>query len=357
MKRMKRAAFAAAAVLMSGAMGAMLCGCSFSSLFGGVEPPEITSVANVLHWEAVEDAVSYHVYAGEQLVGTTESTFFVLSGLNSDSDVTVKSVSKKDKESKPSNAVQVQKTASFTAAETMEIALEDDKEYSVPADIRYVKVTGSGTSAGVTIQNSRVNDIVIELQDVTMLSGKENNCFRSENNVLDAAELKYNVIFVIKGNNSLTGASQTETPPAQTQVNSGKSGTDGYSGRTPIVLPTVIMTGDGSLILKGGDGGPGGVGAPSKGFSADGFGGGGDGGSGGGGIKCTTLIMAMESGTRVTASGGKGGKGGNAGDNGNLLTGPFASLFGVWQAACGDYGADGKPLTGELIEYSGGFVQ
>ena len=317
----------------------------------GISSPEIETYGNVVAWEAVEDAVSYNIYVDDVAVGTTEENHYVLQNLTKDSSVTVTAVDENGKESKKSDKAEIQKSIGFSEAETLEIT--EIGEHIVDSAIKYVKVRGAFISTGITIKENRTADLYIELDNVTMTSGKANNCVRTENNTLDASKLHFTVIFILKGDNSLTGASQTGTPAPQTPTNSQKKGTNGESGRSAIVLPTVVMTGEGSLTLKGGNGGNGGEGASSSGWSTSLYGDGGNGGEGGGGIKCTTLVLALEKGSRVSAFGGEGGTGGSPGENGSIVSGPVGTA--AWYLHFGSNGANGKGLTGTLKEYSGAF--
>lgn len=328
----------------------MLGGCSLFGI-GGVKSPKIEVYGNVVAWEAVENAASYNIYVNDVAVGTTEKNHFILKDLAEDSSVTVTAVKEDGTESDKSNKTEVQKSVGFSEDETLEVTT--DGEHTVDSAIKYVKVAGTFSSAGITIKENRTADLYIELDNVTMTSGQANNCVRTENNIMDASELHFTVVFILKGDNSLTGASQTETPAPQTPTNSQKKGVNGEAGRSAIVLPTVVMTGEGSLTLKGGNGGNGGTGASSSGWSTSLYGDGGDGGVGGGGIKCTTLVLALEKGARVSASGGVGGTGGSPGENGSVVSGPVGTA--AWYLHFGENGADGRGLTGTLKEYSGVF--
>lgn len=337
---------------------ASLCACS---IFGfsntdifGIGQPKISAYGNVIYWEAVADAAEYQVYAEGASIGTTTDTYYVLDDLSVDSDITVTAKNAQGKESKESNAITVQQSVGFVDEETMEIELTSEKEYKVSSNVKFVKVSGEASSVGFTIEKNRTDDLYVELDQVTMVSGATNNCFRTENNIMDAEELKFAVIFILKGNSALTGASITTVPEPQTEANSQKKGINGESGRTPIVLPTVIMTGNGDLTLKGGDGGNGGTGAPSSGMSTSLYGDGGNGGEGGGGLKCTTLVLALGKGCRVFATGGNGGEGGSPGSNGSLVSGPVGTL--AWDLHFGADGSVGKNLTGQLVTFSGKFA-
>lgn len=314
--------------------------------------PKVSVYGNVITWNAVSKADSYEIYANGSSCGSTTLTHYVLDNLLYDSAVTVKAVSGSSK-SIDSNKVSVDKNSGFSANETKTITLESNKEYSVASSIRCLKLSGKAMDCGFTIDANRINDLIVVLDNVEMTSGKNNNCFRTPTNEMDSSKVNFSVIFVVNGNNALTGYSQTEVPEPQTETNSGKTGTRGLDGRSSIVLPEIIIQGSGTLTLKGGKGGDGGQGAPSSGVGATFYGDGGDGGEGGSGIKCTTLVLAMEAGGKVVSTGSAGGKGGYHGVNGNITTGLLGSVTSSIHN--GDNGIDGKPLVGKLIQFGGTF--
>lgn len=202
---------------------ASLCACSIfgfsnTDIFGIVQP-KISAYGNVIYWEAVADAAEYQVYAEGASIGTTTDTYYVLDDLSVDSDITVTAKNAQGKESKESNAITVQQSVGFVDEETMDIELTSEKEYKVSSNIKFVKVSGEASSVGFTIEKNRTDDLYVELDQVTMVSGATNNCFRTENNIMDAEELKFAVIFILKGNSALTGTAEQELllracPPA-----------------------------------------------------------------------------------------------------------------------------------------------
>lgn len=313
----------------------------------------LKTYGNVLAWDEQPNAEIYQVYANDELVLETHSTYAVLNNLTEDSTVQIAKVEPKTKFRKHSLTTKVYKTAGFASDEQMSISLSSDTEYDIAPSIRYVEVSGSAQNVGITIDNNRNADLIIKLKNVSMLSGKNNNCIRSANNELSTSKAKYSVILIVEGNNTLTGQDQTGVPAPQTETNSGKAGTPGESGRTAIVVPQLIVCGSGKLNINGGKGGDGGDGAPSSGAWATFYGDGGDGGDGGYGIKCNTMVLAMDTGGKVASKGAAGGKGGRHGVNGNMLTGALGSVTSPIHN--GDDGSDGKPIRGDLIIFGGSF--
>lgn len=323
-----------------------LSGCSFiDSIFG--YSPKIFACGNVIQWAAVKNAVSYEIYVNNEHYDSTIELFYIFVDLSKDSDVTVTAKNENGKESSKSNSVTIQQTSEFSNEESLTISLGVNSKYSINESIKYVKLLGSTTWGEIKIRENRSSNLIIELQDVNMTSYTDSSCISTENSSLD--ELPFVVIFIVKGTNMLTGSTPSQ-PSSVPEANSERKGATGGVGSCPVILPTMVIIGDGTLKLTGGKGGTGGVGAASTTWSTSVYGDGGDGGNGGDGLRYNALYI--KDGVRLMTIGGEGGKGGSPGGNGSVITGPWNTSN--WNQHYGKSGSDGSAYVGEQIIITGG---
>lgn len=323
-----------------------LTGCSFiDSIFG--YSPKIFVCGNVIQWAAVKNAVSYEIYVDDEHYDSTTELFYIFVDLQKDAEVTVTAKNKNEKESSKSNSVTIQQTSEFSNEETLTINLGVNSKYSINESIKYVKLSGSATRGEIKIGENRRTNLIIELQDVNMTSYTDSSCISTENSFL--GEVPFVVIFIVKGTNALTGATPSQ-PSSVPEANSKRKGATGGTGSCPVILPTMVIIGDGALKLTGGQGGAGGVGAASTTWSTSVYGDGGDGGNGGDGLQCNTLYL--KDGVKLTTIGGEGGKGGSPGENGSIITGPWNTSN--WNQHYGKSGSSGSSYVGEKIVITGG---
>lgn len=335
-----------AAAVVAAICGAFACGCDGSI---SIEKPEIQVYGNVICWNEVDGVDSYVVNAGEEQ-REVFSNYYVFNDLAVSTQVSVRS-KVGEKTSKKSNTVSVMKTKGFTQEETYELTLADNKNYDILPTQNYVKISGTASNSQVIIQN-RARDLVVELTDVTMSASQGNNCISTGDGKYETEDSSFTVVFIINGNNSINGSTYTATPSKQPE-NSGKYGVRGGNGGHGIVLPNIVLTGDGTLSVCGGNGGKGGDGADSSGISTSSNGSGGNGGNGGSGFLCTNLVMAMGVDGVVKPYAGNGGSGGKAGVNGSIMSGPWVSI--AQSRKDGEAGNKGSAYAGNLIRLSGTF--
>lgn len=317
--------------------------------------PRIDAWFNVVYWDNVEDAEYYNIYQDDKVIESTRKNSYIFDNLKDDATVAITAVNESGKESPKSNTILLYKITGFDEGESQTIELENNQTYRVDSRIRYLKITGESTGVDIEINTARKTDLIIELNNVEMKSTGQ-HCIHTVNNLYNLDDVKFALIFIINGTNTIQG-SAGESVTAQPEVNSQQCGYKGPDGYSAIVAPTVVMTGEGSLSLVGGNGGTGGIGASSKGwFSTSVYGKGGDGGDGAPAIICKNLILALNSGNRLMLSGGKGGNGGRPGENGSVLTGPWLTLFGDWNGSYGNPGVDAIDYEGELTTISGGLL-
>ena len=328
----------------------VLTGCDSLLKFSSkLTAPSLSVIGNTIYWEPVESASSYDVYKNNNFLTTVSDTYYIAEGNEADSQYyVIAKAAEGAKDSDKSDPVIIHKQSGFSVDEIMEIELSSNC-YTVPANINCVSVTGNASGAYILVAD-RTRDLVIELNGVKMTSPQGKSCIMTDDGTYDASEKKYSVTIKVSGTNVLTGSDYTSVP-ATPQDNTGQKGTKGGSGGSGIILPNVCITGDGSLTLDGGNGGPGGTGAASSGWSTAVYGNGGDGGNGGCGIKTTNAVLAMSLTGVLKAYGGKGGSKGRPGSNGSILSGPWATA--KWDSCYGSMGTDGTAIIGEFKQLSG----
>lgn len=337
-----------------------LTGCSgITDFFDGLSTlsaPEVTVIGNTLIWDSVKGAKEYEVYKDDNLVSTVGATNYSSVDNDRTAQFYVVAVSKNGKKkSDPSRKVAVYKQAGFTEEETMNITLESGV-YVIPSNISYAVVTGSSDNATISIAD-RTTNLVLELNSVNITSVQGKGCITTNDGTYDSQKYGFSVTLVVKGINVLKG-SAINSMPNQPSNNSQKKGSTGYNGVDAIVLPTIAITGDGSLTCTGGKGGKGGQGSDSSGSIFSGSlaspGNGGDGGTGGYGIATTKLVMVMEATGTVNAYGGEGGQEGMYGANGNVSTGFWNNMLDTLKK--GEKGKDGESMVGDILQIGGIFT-
>lgn len=338
-------------------MAIVFVGCNrITDFFDGLtrlSAPEVTVIGNTLVWNSVKGAKEYEVYQDGNLVSTTGATNYSSVDNDKTAQFYVVSVSKNGKKkSDPSQKVAVYKQTGFSEEETMIITLESGV-YVIPSNISYAVVTGSSDNATISIAD-RTTNLVLELNSVNITSVQGKGCITTNDGTYDAQKYRFSVTLVVKGINVLKG-SAINSVPNQPSNNSQKKGTTGYNGVDSIVLPTIAITGGGSLTCTGGKGGKGGEGSDSSGSIFSGSlaspGNGGDGGKGGYGIATTKLVMVMDATGTVNAYGGEGGQEGMYGANGNVSTGMWNNILDTLKK--GEKGKDGESMVGDILQIGG----
>lgn len=333
-------------VIIACLCGVLIAGCDGSL---SVKQPKITCYGNVVFWDEVEGADSYLVNVGEEQKEVF-TNYYICDNLSVSQQVYVRTKAG-EKVSKKSNTVSVIKTTGFAQDESYGISLTDQKTYDILPSYNYVKISGSASGSQIKIQN-RTRDLVIELNDVTLAASQGHDCIATLDGKYDTSELNFDVVFIVNGSNKITGSNYSTTPSKQPE-NSGKYGVRGGDGGNGIVLPNVVVTGQGSLSVYGGKGGNGGDGADSSGMSTSSNGSGGNGGNGGSGVLCSNFIMATGVDGIVKLYGGDGGNGGKKGKNGSIMSGPWVDI--AQSRKDGDAGSNGKSYVGNLLRLSGTF--
>lgn len=338
------------------------CGGFIESLFGPsgtgdssgsssaktLSTPQLQRYGCVLMWDEVEGATSYEV-EGSGGFRKTVTKPYCAPKLPPENKYKVKAVNANGASAPSSEMSLFDPTYIYTAS--MDITLEDNKDYTIASSIKQVHVSGQGENCSIVV-NDRETDLHIQLENVVMTSKEHAGCITTYGENVDQ---NYTVIVEIKGENTLT-ANDVTSVPTQPGKNTEKDGTPGFSGGNGIRLPNIVIIGDGTLKCTGGKGGTGGQGADCGGGGLfDGFlksyGCGGTGGSGGSGIKCTRLFLSMNGDGKVESFGGAGGPGGVPGSNGSVGTGWLGSL--TWQQAQGHAGVDGIAVRGKSYIISG----
>lgn len=196
--------------------------------------------------------------------------------------------------------------------------------------------------------------MVISLNNVTMTSSVNSSCIKTHDNDYDSSKKHYTVCLILNGENKLNGESSTYSPSQKPPENSEQRGEQGQHGGNGVLLPSIAITGNGSLYMQGGNGGNGGPGADSKGWVRKECGHGGNGGNGGCGILSTDCVVALNYTSYIKAYGGKSGKGGSAGANGSTITGPIISMVpGKYDTYHGKDGNAGTGIKGNVLIFSG----
>lgn len=311
--------------------------------------PEVSVMGGVVMWSKVNNATMYEIYKNGVLVNSTSETHYSFEDITEDAQVYVVAVDETEgKTSESSSKVLVYQQSGFSSEESMSIELQSGG-YVIPANIKYVSITGNSTNAYITIAD-RTTDLIVLLSNVNLTSPEGKNCIATSDGEINSNNKRYSVSIKVNGTNILQGGNYVSVP-SRPSDNSGKKGGKGGDGGSCLVLPYAVFLGNGSLVLNGGNGGAGGEGANSSGWSTACYGNGGDGGNGGNGIEVEKAVLAMSLTGLVESYGGAAGAKGAPGANGSVLSGPINTSN---RKNCyGREGSEGLSVSGDLQLVSG----
>ena len=309
--------------------------------------PHIMSFGSYLSWSPVSGATSYEIYRDNTLIQTQTDTTFRVGDLDRDSEFYILAQKNTTGQSAKSNVAVVSKNCNFADSEILDLSEQESCSTTIDPMIRKIVVHKANASFDFECDIAeRTTDLTFDLANVT-LNGSI-HCGNGYSRLTN----DYNVIFNITGSCSLMGITGT-TSSIVFEDDSEKDGIDGTDGEDALIVPTVIMRGDGEFGICGGDGGNGSKGASTTTTSSASIGVGSNGGNGGAAVKTQYFIMEMSAGSFVTIKDGNGGKKGSPGDNNSIITGPLISMMWADVYDIGKNGADGKSVLGSKIITSG----
>lgn len=320
-------------------------GCAqLQGIFTHLDTPEIKKVGNAISWTAVEDAKTYEIYVNGELHDTTTETNYIFKETTADIKVSVMARAENEYvKSKQSEEITIAQNSGFHDADTLVIVLENDKEYSVPTNVKNLKVSGKATNSSILVEE-RSTDLVITLDNVDLISREKVACIQQRGTAKGSA-----IIVNLVGDSRLV-ATPTAEVPATPAKGSGKDGTAGAHGAHGIQYENIVFMGNGNIYLFGAEGGKGGQGAEKADglagfFSVTPAGNGGNGGNGGSGFSCSTVILCMDNASKVNVQGGVGGAGGARGVG-------HASIEGAINDAMGAINDGAKGSNGAACAYT-----
>ena len=213
-----------------------------------LDTPTIKQIGNYVSWDAVEKATCYEIYANGELYDTVTEPNYFFTDVTKDLTVQImaKGAKKRDK-SKMSEEITISQNSGFKTAETFELALASNEEFSVPPSIKHLKVTGSAENSVIIIEE-RKTDIVITLDNVTLTSKAGKSCILQNGEKTGSA-----IIVDLVGNNTLK-AKNVDSVPETPAKGSEKTGGTGYAGGHGIQYENIVFVGNGSIDLYGGNG-------------------------------------------------------------------------------------------------------
>lgn len=313
--------------------------------------PEVSVMGGVVMWNKVNNATAYEIYSNGVLVNTTSETHYSFDDITEDIQAYVVAIDEKEEKASDESAkVLVYKQSGFSDSEKMSIDLESGG-YVIPANVKYVTITGNSSNAYVTVAD-RTSDLIVVLNNVNLTSPEGKDCISTSDGEIDTNNKRYCVSIKVNGTNILQGGNYVSIPSTPDD-NTEKKGGKGGNGGSCLVLPYIVFCGNGSLTLNGGNGGAGGKGANSSGWSKSCYGNGGDGGNGGNGINTQKAVLAMSLTGLVESYGGLAGAKGAPGTNGSALSGPLYTSS--WNKSYGKEGTAGLSIIGDIQLLSGVF--
>ncbi|MDE6075282.1 MAG: hypothetical protein K2G26_02470 [Clostridia bacterium] len=320
-------------------------------------PPYLMSFGSVLTWDTDPNATEYELYRNGQYESTVTGSHYDAGQVTEDCEYTV--VAKNgDKSSTKSNVARVCKNSSYAEGEVLDLSDSSSYNGTLPNSVRKIVIRkqSSVTMSFCCLIAERTNDLTIELSNVSLVGYISTvNCEYSR------LKHNYNVIIDVKANCSVKssdgadGFDFSDSVYDNREVDAG-SGSDANNA---IIVPSLVVEGEGALVISGGNGGNGGVGSSTTKWEAsNGPGAGADGGDGGAGLKTSYCVVNMNGeNSYVSVSDGKGGKKGKPGNNGSIITGPAASAMWKDMYDIGKAGKDGKSEFGSIKILGGKFLR
>lgn len=302
--------------------------------------PRVISFGSYISWTPVSGATSYEIYKDDFLIETQTDTIYNVGDLDKDSQFYIFAQKSDTDQSVKSNIVTVSKNCDFAENEILDLSDWGNLSITVDSSIRKIVVHKKGIPLNFDCNIAeRSTDLIFDLSDVT-LNGSI-NCGSDYSRLTK----DYNVIFNINGLCALKGT-DGKTSSFVFEDDSEKDGIDGTDGEDALVVPTVILRGDGEFQICGGNGGNGSKGASTTVTSSASIGVGSNGGNGGAAVKTQYFILEMTASSIVTIKDGRGGEKGPPGDNNSIITGPLISMMWGDVYDIGKNGMSGKSILG-----------
>lgn len=323
--------------------------------------PSILQSDNLIFWNEVGSASNYDIYKGDEKIGSTSSTSYLL---NEGGDYTVVAVPSSEatdrKESKKSNVVNYVKQTNETILEVnLAHYINDFQEFNIPGDTDYVKLYWLGQDEserrttvynfGLVIENrTRPLTVDFDIIDSFRCTFPDKYLIRYKGRQSEMPLLSLyfpNGGTISSGNCDVNGRTGAYEDGWVAGYGIPARGEDGGNGQTLANLNNILLKYGQDLTITGGKGSNGGDGG-----SRSTYGNTGDGGNGGNGAPsfiCTDSIysVSLDGTAKLELKGGKAGKGGARGEC------PPSSLIDLLQSGeDGVDGRDGEPYKGRLVE-------
>ena len=318
--------------------------------------PYVVSLGDYISWDAAKNADKYDIYKNGVYLETTTQTEYFIGDTSADEEYYV--IAKNENiESEKSNIAYVSKNQGYDSGEILDLTGKMQYSGTVKSEIRKI-IIGKDVSSAFHLSieiEERSTDLIFRLNNVA-ITGSINTANRSYSRKTN----NYSVIFEIsgecsiRGENGLDGTDWSDKRYDNKELDAG----EGYSGKDAVIVPSMIVRGNGNLSVVGGNGGNGGIGSSTTDFEKVNCPGvGSNGGNGGAAVKTSHMILRMDSGNcSVSLLDGKGGLKGNPGKNGSIYTGPTVSLMWNDMFDIGKAGKDAKSVivvkkiaTGKLV--------
>ena len=313
-----------------------------------LDTPTITQIGNYVSWEPVEEASSYEIYANGELYDTVTEPNYFFTDVTKDLTVQIMARGVKERiKSKMTEEFTISQNSGFKTEETFELTLASHEEFSVPASIKHLTVTGSAENTVIIIEE-RKTDLVVTLDNVTLSSKPGKSCIYQNGDKTGSA-----IIVEMVGTSTLKATNVNSVPEAPAK-GSEKTGSNGYEGGHGIQYENIVFIGNGNIDLFGGNGGQGATGAAQKDglFTLSQAGNGGDGGTGGSGFSCDGVVIKAGMTSKITVHGGKGGAAGAHGEISISIAGGITGGLGFVHD--GAAGADGAThVCQSMVKISG----
>lgn len=307
----------------------------------------LKSVDNVLLWNVSLDE-QYDIYRNDTIIDTvSKGTYVISQGRTDDTEYYVSLHNSDIKSNKVTISSDIYKESEI-------LDLSSKSSYKGVIDKKYRKVIIGNNNIStfyleVEIEN-RFSSLEFELNNVSI-----NGYIHSENK--NYKELNYDVIININGACSITGIDGlngqdfSDSFYDNLELNAGK----GKDGNDAIIIPKVSFKGEGNFVIRGGNGGNGGIGSCTTAWEESMFPGkGSNGGNGGAAIITSYLLINSTEDINVVIKDGVGGGKGVPGTNGSIITGPLVSLIWESEFNIGKNGNKGESFIGNKYILTGG---
>ncbi len=314
-----------------------------SDNYNKITSPYIRNFGSYIIWNECKNANQYEIYVDNVLIDTVVDEMYDLGTIKKNINLYVKACNNSIKSEK-SNEISVDKNSNFNTNEILDLTTCSSYIDIIGDNIKKI-IISNNIELDLEIAD-RKNDLIFELNNASIIGS-----IYTESKNYNKQDLNYNVIFNLNGDSSIKALNGINGDDFSNSAfdNLEKDAGEGTNGKDTLIVPSLVVFGQGNLSIIAGDGGDGGIGSSTTTWEAvNGPGKGANGGDGGKAIQTSTVFLNFVG--EFNVQNGKGGLKGKPGNNGSIITGPAASMMWDDVYDIGEDGNDGVSIINETID-------